>query len=80
MEFWFRRKYHLSPRDPLFLDLTVEEMLTDYWAHHYYDNPKAAEQEFEDPDFDLDAELQKINEEAEQQSADDPDDWETLTT
>lgn len=31
-------------------------MLEDYWAHFYFDNPKALD-EVEDSDFDLDAEL-----------------------
>lgn len=34
--------------------MTVEDMLTDYWAHTYYDDPKALE-EVEDDDFDIDA-------------------------
>lgn len=47
--------------------MTVEEMLTDYWAHHYYDNPNNATEEFENPDFDADFEAM-LNE----------DDWEDL--
>lgn len=57
--------------DPRYLDATVEEMMTDYWAHHYYDNPKALE-EVEDEDFNLDDEIARIEAEAEN---DDPDSW-----
>jgi len=46
----------LTVNDPRFLESTVEEMLEDYWAHFYFDNPKALD-EVEDADFDLDAEL-----------------------
>lgn len=45
-------------------------MLEDFWAHHFFDNPKARD-EVEDSDFDLEAEMAKIAEE-------DGDDWETL--
>ena len=69
-EFWFRRQYNLPPSDPRFLDVTVEEMLTDYWAHHFYNNPKAGEQEVEDEEFDMQAELDRM--------AENPDDWEAI--
>jgi hypothetical protein len=42
--FWFRRKYGLTATDPRYLDMTEEGMLSDYWAHYYYDKP---ESEFE---------------------------------
>lgn len=45
-------------------------MLTDYWAHYYFDNPKAKD-EIEDDEFDLEAELAKLEE--------NPDEWETLS-
>lgn len=45
-------------------------MLTDYWAHHYFDDPKAQE-EVEDEDFDLAAEVAKLES--------NPDDWETMS-
>lgn len=57
--------------DPRYLDATVEEMMTDYWAHHYYDNPKARE-EVEDEDFSLEAEIARMEAEAEN---DDPENW-----
>lgn len=48
-------------------------MMTDYWAHHYFDNPKAQE-EVEDEDFNLEAKMAEIEAEAEGTT-----DWETLT-
>ncbi|SDH27408.1 hypothetical protein [Nitrosomonas sp. Nm132] len=66
MQFWFRRKYQLTPNDPKFLDLTIEDIETDYWAHYYYENSTA--DEVEDEDFDLDDILQKMEN----------DDWEEL--
>lgn len=45
-------------------------MLTDYWAHKFLQDPKAAE-EIEDEDFDLQSELAKLEE--------NPDSWETLS-
>jgi len=45
-------------------------MLTDYWAHRFHEDPKAAE-EVEDEDFDLEAELAKLEQ--------NPDGWETLS-
>lgn len=69
IEFWYRRKYNLPSSDPRFLAIDVQEMLTDYWAHHFYDNPKAADA-IEDENFDLQAEIDLMNE--------NPDDWDTL--
>lgn len=43
-------------------------METEYWAHHYIENP--ATDEVEDDDFDLEAELAKM--------ADEDDDWEEI--
>lgn len=67
VEFWFRRKYNLAPRDPRFLDLTPEDIESDYWAHYYYEN--AGKSEVEDDDFDLDAEIARMND----------NDWEDVT-
>lgn len=50
LEFWFRRKYNLPPTDPRFLDMTQEELLSEWYAHHFTENPNS--EEFEDPDFD----------------------------
>lgn len=45
-------------------------METDYWAHTFFENPKAAE-EVEDDEFDMEAELRRLE--------NNPDDWEALT-
>lgn len=78
IEFWFRHKYGLTENDPRFLAMTTEEMLTDYWAHTYFDDPEKADREVVDDDFDLDDVLAEINAEAENDS--DPDDWEDITS
>ena len=39
-------------------------MTTDLWAHHFFENPKANE-EFEDEDFNMAAELAAMEAEAE---------------
>lgn len=57
-------------------------MMTDLWAHHFFEDQKDAE-EYEDDDFDVAAELAAIEAEAEagDQSIppDDDPDWEDLT-
>lgn len=40
IRFWFRRKYNLPPTDDRFLGMTELAMVTEYWAHYYYDKPK----------------------------------------
>lgn len=50
ISFWFRRKYNLPPNDPRFLDLTLEQIETEYWAWHYHEQPPG--EEFDDEDFD----------------------------
>lgn len=64
LEFWFRNKYNLAPTDPRFLACTVEQIQTEFWAHHYLAN-KGKGEEFEDYEFDAQAEFRRINEEAE---------------
>lgn len=54
VEWEFRRRYLLSPRDPRFLDVTLDEMAADVWAWRYSDNPKLLEA-IENDDFDPDA-------------------------
>ena len=66
LEFWFRRKYSLPPTDPRFLDLTTEDIESEYWAHYYHEN--AGKEEVEDDDFDLEAEIARMND----------DDWEEV--
>lgn len=70
IEFWFRKKYGLTIHDPRYLDSTVEEMLTDYWAHTFYDDPKALD-DAEDFDFEIDSVADEIGYQ--------PDEWEDLT-
>lgn len=65
------------------MDATVEEMMTDLWAHHFFENQKESE-EFEDEDFDMAAELAAIEAEAESKTteypvSDNDADWEDLT-
>jgi len=74
LEFWFRRKYGLASTDPRYLEASREDMLTDWWAHQYLENPKLDDQAVVDEDFDQEALLRKLDE--------DPDsddfDWESL--
>lgn len=48
-------------------------MLTDYWAHTYFDDPKALS-EYEDEDFDIDSVAAELGYEIEEL----PDDLEEL--
>lgn len=48
--------------------MTLEGMAADYWAHHYFDNPNAGKEEFDDPDY----------EESVRRLLGDSDDWEEL--
>ncbi len=59
--------------DPRFLDATVEEMLTDVWAHRFRDDPKLLE-EIEDDDFNPDEVADLIGHGGDAI----PDDWEPL--
>jgi hypothetical protein len=72
IHFWYRRQYNLAPTDLRYLDATVEQIETDYWAHYYADNP--AKEEAEDDDFNLEAELA----DADQVALSDPNDWEVI--
>lgn len=53
IEFRWRKKYNIPETDDRFLNMSIEDMLTDLIAHDLYDNPKPGE-EFEDEDFDPD--------------------------
>lgn len=68
MAFWFRRQYNLAPTDPRFLEATIEDIETDYWAHFYAQNPQG--EEVEDDDFDADEYVRN--------AAQNPDDWEEI--
>jgi hypothetical protein len=50
MEFWFRRRYNLSPLDPRFLELTPEQIEVEWFSYHYAD--PANKDEVEDENFD----------------------------
>ena len=40
IEFAWRRRYGLPSTDPRYLDATYDEILIDYWAHAFTDDPK----------------------------------------
>jgi hypothetical protein len=61
--------------DQRFLDATLEEMMTDIWAHRFKDDPKLLE-EIEDEDFDMDSVADQIGYGKPQQ---DPGDWEDVS-
>lgn len=56
MDFAFRRRYQLPPTDPRYLAATDEEIVADYWANVFFDDPKRAEEEVVNDDFDSDLE------------------------
>lgn len=58
----FRRRYNLPPTDHRFLNATLDEMITDYWANAYADDPKLLTDVIEDTDFDLDEILRGMEE------------------
>ena len=68
VDLWYRRTFKLTPGDPLFLNTTLEDRVTEYWAWQYADNPKLLET-VEDESFDLEA----IQREWAEQSGDEPD-------
>lgn len=61
VRFWYRRKYNLPVTDARYLDITEDEMLTDYWSHYYYEKPEGefefGTDNFEDELADMDAEM-----------------------
>lgn len=82
IEFWYRKKYSLPATDPRFLDATLDEMLADFWAHCYSDDPKLIENVAEDDEFDPDEVARRIgfDEPAPVKDGDvaNVDDWEDL--
>ena len=74
VKFEYRRRYRLTENDPRYLDATLEEILTDNWAHTYFDDPKRAE-EVVDEDFDENDVARQIGAEV---PPDASDDWEEL--
>ena len=61
VRFWFRRKYNLLASDDRYLDMTEAAMLTDYWAHYYYDKPEGefegGTDNFDEEQAQMDAEM-----------------------
>ncbi|EPT1451931.1 hypothetical protein ACVOZ6_003519 [Escherichia coli] len=51
-DLWFRRTFRLPPNHPVYLDTTLEERLTEFWAWQYAENPKLMET-VEDEGFDM---------------------------
>lgn len=70
--FRFRRRYNLPPTDPRFLDATLDDIVLDVLAWHAAENPN--DQEFVDPDFDMQAMIDEANAETD----DEPDDFEEI--
>lgn len=60
------------------MDVTLDEMMADFYAHLYFDDPKAAEETFEDDDFDVDDVANIISAPVAGGEGNHVDDWETL--
>lgn len=76
LQWWYRDRYRLQPNDPLFLALTEQDLLLEFWTAYYAaQNAKgeAISFEGEDDDYDLNAILQQLD-----QDADNPDAWEPV--
>lgn len=71
----------MAPSDPRFLSLTPLEILTEYYANKYWENPKALDA-VEDEDFNLEEQLALLEQEAADEEADvaSIDDWEDLSS
>lgn len=81
MEFWFRRKYSLAPTDERFLDLTMPDIMADYWAHRFTDKPSEMNS-FVDEDWnedDIEAEFAAEAEAEAEAALKNPDEWEALS-
>lgn len=72
MALWYRRRFNLTPYDPLFLNLTELDVVTEYLAHQYDDAILQGKpiEDFSDPDFD--AEMERF------MADDNPDHWEDV--
>lgn len=57
-ELTFRRRYNLPPTDDRFLNATREDIITDYWANFFTENPNV--QEVEDEEYNVDDEIRKM--------------------
>lgn len=56
-DLWYRRTFRLTGNDPRYLDTTLEDRLTEFWAWQYAENPKLMDV-VEDDSFDME-ELQR---------------------
>lgn len=59
VEFQFRRRYSLPPTDSRFLDAAREEIMVDWWAHRFADDPSLRNEVVMDPE-DFEAELAEM--------------------
>lgn len=50
-EFAFRRRYGLPPTDPRYLNATVEEIVVDWHANRFWDDPKLRQEEVVNDSF-----------------------------
>jgi hypothetical protein len=69
-EFAYRRRYGLTLIDQRFLDATHEDIVLDYWAHRFVEDPKLAIEEVFNDDFAADL--------AEMEAAAAAGEWETF--
>lgn len=83
-DLWFRRTFRLPPNHPVYLDTTLEERLTEFWAWQYAENPKLMDT-VEDEGFDMDDIQRQWAEDAGEEPAppasvdpDQIDDWEDV--
>jgi len=74
LEFAFRRRYLMPPADPRFLAATHEDIVTDFWAHRFWDDPKLRN-EIVNEDFDAD-----LDEMEREISRGEPSDWEPIVS
>jgi len=75
--FAYRRRYSLPITDPRWLASTDEDVLVDYWAHRFCDDPKLRD-EVVNEDFDDDlAEMERAAMAAERLP---PEDWEQVVS
>jgi hypothetical protein len=77
VEFQWRRRYGLPPTDPRFLSATRAEILVDWWAHQFADDP-ALRNEVQMDDEDFQAELAEMEAAAAADSPGDAEAWEEV--
>ena len=80
MQWWYRDRYRLTPNDPLFLGLTLEDLELEYWTAYYAAQAaRGANISFDDEDenYNLDAILADL-EQQETAMDSDQDSWETI--